>query len=342
MPPIDPAMPFDPTAKQGRIRRICTHFEQLSNSARQPQRNESAEEELRAITHIPPPSVIDEHERQPTPIVPPRPPRRPKERSNPSPQAIQQPTPPLTPERDEFQEQDRRTPSPVFELETTAPLLTPIASIYSSSSLQEKEPQLYQAHSSDVNSTIEGIQTQLQEVTAQVSQLEEEQKTHLRNLETVTTRLHNLEVRYATALKTIERNEAEITALRTELLRVREQEEASRKRANELSMDLRAAMEREFELMTLYNRLRDETAERTREAEVRAEVRAQEAEQRAQEAENRAVVAEGRAHEAAIKRRKRRSSGAAGRRDGYRSEKGGRHGRRSQPQQGAGIMCACM
>jgi chromosome segregation ATPase len=79
-----------------------------------------------------------------------------------------------------------------------------------------------------------------------------------------------LENQYAEALKTIVGNEAVITALRTELEAVKEQGEASRRRARELADDLGAAMERHKNLIASYNQLQEEVAERARGAEGRA------------------------------------------------------------------------
>jgi hypothetical protein len=238
------------------FKRLRDYWEQGATPHNQQQRDERVTEELKAIPQTLDTSVIDEQQRRLPPIVPARPQRHPRQRSN-QPSPATQPTPPLTPELDEFREKGCRASSELLELDATEKL-TPDASIYSASSLHDAETQQNEARPSpppDNHTTIHEIQTSLQEVKLQVRQLKNERAERDQELATLRDQLHDLEDRYLLALETAAQNETALAALRAELERVREQERASRRRARELAEDLRAAMEREVQLGGVYDRL---------------------------------------------------------------------------------------
>jgi hypothetical protein len=225
--------------------RLLNYWEQWPKHQSSQQRDERVTEELKAIPQTLDTSVIDEQQRRQPPTVPERPQRPPRQRRNQPPPATQQITPPLTPERDEFQENGGgRAPSPLFELDTTAPL-TPNASVHSSSSLRETETRPHRTPSSPAtndNATIQQIQSELHNVQAQVQQLREERTQRAEEVHALQVRLHDLQEQYSRASQTAAQNAA---ALRTELDWVRAQERESRGRQLELEAELRTALGRE-------------------------------------------------------------------------------------------------
>jgi hypothetical protein len=238
-----------------RFNRILEYWERGAPPHSQQQRDEKVTEELAAIPKTLDTSAIDEQLRRQLPIVPARPQRSPKQRRSQPPPATQPVTPPLTPERDEFQEkgEDRPT-SPLFELDTNAPL-TPNASVHSSSSLRKTETRRHRnasPPSTNDNATIQQIQSELHGVQAQVQRLSDECSQRAAEVGALQGRLHDLEEQYAHAVETAAQNAA---ALRNELGRVREQERESRRRQLELERDLRGAMGRERELSEENDRL---------------------------------------------------------------------------------------
>jgi hypothetical protein len=235
--------------------RLLNYWEQRPKHHSPQQRDERVTEELKAIPQTLDTSVIDEQQRRQPPTVLERPQRPPRQRRNQPPPATQQITPPLTPERDEFQENGGgRAPSPLFELDTTAPL-TPNASVHSSTSLRETETRPHRTPSSPAtndNATIQKIQSELHRVQVQVQQLREERTQRAEEVDALQGRLRDLEEQYGRASQTAAQNAA---ALRTELDCVRAQRRESRRGQRELERELGTALRREGVLIEENERL---------------------------------------------------------------------------------------